>query len=98
LGRSPATVLTLQQAGQSARLEGIHPIEKSATADTQLLGNLGGGQLPADGQTRGQQTLLAFHILTSVQPNGKACAKSGRFNWYRFGMSPFACIHRIVHS
>ncbi|HEV2435700.1 MAG TPA: hypothetical protein VG077_06850, partial [Verrucomicrobiae bacterium] len=27
-----------------------------------------------------------------------ACARSGRFRWYRFGMSFFACIFRIVQS
>jgi hypothetical protein len=62
LGRSPATVLTFQQSAQTARLERVHPIEKSAAADAQLLGNLCRRQLPAGGQTRGEQTLLAFHI------------------------------------
>jgi hypothetical protein len=63
-------MLTLQQSGQPARLERVHPVEKTAAADAQLLGNLRGGQLPAGSQARSQQALLTFDILASPQLNG----------------------------
>jgi hypothetical protein len=37
------TVLSLQQAGQSACLERVHPVEKPAATDAQLFGNLRSG-------------------------------------------------------
>jgi hypothetical protein len=70
LWRSATAVLAFQQPGQPARLECVHPVEKTAAADAQLLGNLRGGQLPAGGQSRGQQSLLAFDILASPQLYG----------------------------
>src|ERR1035437_7291400 len=67
LGRGPATVLTLQQSGHTAGLERIHPVEETAAADAQLLGNLRRRHLATGGQTRGKQPLLAFHIPASSQ-------------------------------
>jgi DNA-binding response OmpR family regulator len=67
LRHRPATMLTLQQSGQPTGLQCVHPVEKPATADTQLLGNLRSRHLSAGGQARGQQPLLAFHILASPQ-------------------------------
>jgi hypothetical protein len=70
LGRGTPTVLACEQAGQTAGFERVHPVEKPAAADTQLFGNLRGGQLAAGGQSCGQQSLLAFDILTRPQLNG----------------------------
>lgn len=47
LRAGPAAMLTLQQAGQTAGLEGVHPGEKPPAADAQLLGDLFRGELSA---------------------------------------------------
>ena len=57
-----------KQGAQPTGLERVHPVEKTPPTDAQLLGNLCGGQLPAGGQARGQQSLLVFYILTSLTP------------------------------
>jgi hypothetical protein len=67
LWRGPAAVLTLQQSDQTARLERVHPVEKAAAADAQLLGNLRHRPLSAGRQTGGKQALLAFHIPARPQ-------------------------------
>jgi hypothetical protein len=67
LRHGTATVLSLQQSGQTTGLECVHPVEKSTTTDVQLLGNLRRSHLSAGGQSRGEQALLAFHIRANPQ-------------------------------
>jgi hypothetical protein len=67
LRHGTATVLSLQQSGQTTGLERVHPVEKSTTTDVQLLGNLRRSHLSAGGQSCGEQALLAFHIRANPQ-------------------------------